>query len=293
MTHFAPYLPLAAQASGAAPGRVTLIGAGPGDVELLTLKAVRALGRADVVLLDDLVSREVLQFVKPGARTIEVGKRGGCRSTPQAFITRQMIAEAQAGRAVARVKGGDPFVFGRGGEDVEDLRAAGVAVEVISGVTAGVAAPAAFGIPVTHRDCARGVSFVTGHTRAGGAVNWRALAESGTTLVIYMGMGNLPEIVAALLDAGMDAGMPAAVIENGTRPEQRALVSPLNALVGEVAARGLGSPAVVVIGEVVRLARGAEVQAEVGAADVRASDSGAAWALAAAAVAARRLPAAA
>jgi uroporphyrin-III C-methyltransferase len=133
-------------------GKVYLVGAGPGEVELLTLKAVRAIGEADVVLLDDLVNREVLRFARPQAKVIEVGKRGGCRSTPQAFIERLMVRFARAGKTVARVKGGDPFVFGRGGEEMAALRAQGIEVEIVSGITAGMGATAAMGIPVTHRE---------------------------------------------------------------------------------------------------------------------------------------------
>lgn len=235
-------------------GKVYLIGAGPGDVELLTLKAMRALDLADVVLIDDLVNREVLQFVRSGARVIEVGKRGGCRSTPQAFIERQMVRFAREGLCVARVKGGDPFVFGRGGEELEVLRAAGIEVEVVSGITSGIGVPAALGIPVTHRDFAHGVTLVTGHTRTGNAPNWDALARCGTTLVIYMGIGNLPEIVAGLRGAGMADATPVAVVQNGTLPDQHSLVTRLAEVVADVTKAGLGSPAIVVIGDVVRLA---------------------------------------
>ncbi len=235
-------------------GKVYLIGAGPGDVELLTLKAVRVLGLADVVLLDDLVSRDILQFTKRDARVIEVGKRGGCKSTPQAFIEKLMLRYAQRGVVVARVKGGDPFVFGRGGEEMQTLQRAGIAVEIINGITSGIAAPAALGIPVTHRDCSRGVTFITGHTRDGAPPNWRALAESGTTLVIYMGMTNLSSIVAALCDAGMASDMPAAVIQNAMNKNQRSVVTTLKNLAEAVKRERLGSPSIVVIGEVVSLA---------------------------------------
>jgi uroporphyrin-III C-methyltransferase len=235
-------------------GKVYLIGAGPGDVELLTLKAVRALGLADVVLLDDLVSRDILQFAKPNARVIEVGKRGGCKSTPQAFIEKLMLRYAQRGAIVARVKGGDPFVFGRGGEEMQTLQRAGISVEIINGITSGIAAPAALGIPVTHRDCSRGVTFITGHTRDGAPPNWRALAESGTTLVIYMGMTNLPSIVAALCDAGMTNDLPAAVIQNAMNQNQNSVITTLKNLPDAVRRAGLGSPSIVVIGEVVNLA---------------------------------------
>ncbi len=235
-------------------GKVWLIGAGPGDVELLTLKAVRALGEADVVLIDALVNRQVLQFVKAQARVIEVGKRGGCRSTPQEFIERKMLQLAGKGLTVARVKGGDPYVFGRGGEEVETCARAGVPVEVVNGITAGLGVPAALGIPVTHREFCRGVTFVTGNTRAGTQPNWQALANSGTTLVIYMGLANLSGIVTGLRDAGMPAAMPVAVVQNGTLPTQRRVVSQLDQVVAAVAREGLASPALVIVGEVVRFA---------------------------------------
>jgi uroporphyrin-III C-methyltransferase len=237
----------------AAPGRVWLIGAGPGDAELLTLKAVRALAAADVVLIDDLANREVLVHTKPGVRIIEVGKRGGCKSTPQAFIEKLMVRLARTGAAVARVKGGDPFMFGRGGEEMLALRKAGVGWEVIPGVTSGMAVPASLGIPVTHRDFSRGVTFVTGHS-ALSTPNWHALAHSGTTLVIYMGVANLPAICIALLAAGMAAETPACAIQNGTRSDVRQVISTLDHLADNVAAAQIGSPAIIVIGEVVSLA---------------------------------------
>ena len=235
-------------------GKVYLIGAGPGDVELLTLKAVRAVERSNVVLIDDLVSREILQFLRPRTRVIEVGKRGGCRSTPQPFIERQLVQLARRGLCVARLKGGDPFVFGRGGEELETLRAAGVEVEIISGITAGIGVPAALGIPVTHRQFAHGVTLLTGHTRSGHAPDWDALARSGTTLVFYMGIGNLAGIAAGLRCAGMADGTPVAVVQNGTLPNERRLVTQLGTVVHDVTKAGLGAPAIVVIGDVVRLA---------------------------------------
>ncbi len=235
-------------------GKVWLIGAGPGDPELLTLKAVRALGEADVILVDDLVHPAILDHARPGARRIAVGKRGGCRSTPQAFIEKLMVRLARRGQVVARVKGGDPFVFGRGGEELLALRAAGIEVEVVSGITAGIAAPAAIGVPVTHRSVARGVAFVTGHTRDGVAPDWSALAQSGLTLVVYMGVATLPDIVAGLAAGGMALDTPAAAVQSGTLTAQREVVTTLGALAGAVACAGIGSPAVLVIGEVVRLA---------------------------------------
>jgi uroporphyrin-III C-methyltransferase len=236
------------------PGKVWLIGAGPGDPELLTLKAVRALKEADVILVDDLVEPAVLDHARPGTRRVAVGKRGGCRSTPQAFIEKLMVRLARRGLVVARVKGGDPFVFGRGGEELLALRAAGVEVEVASGVTAGIAAPAALGIPVTHREIARGVAFVTGHTRDGMAPDWSMLAKSGLTLVVYMGIATLPDIVGGLRAGGMPADTPAAAIQNGTRANARELRTTLGRLQADVAAAGIASPAVLVIGAVCDLA---------------------------------------
>ncbi|CAD5370563.1 Uroporphyrinogen-III C-methyltransferase [Rubrivivax sp. A210] len=234
---------------------VTLVGAGPGDPELLTIKAVKALRRASLALVDDLVHPDVLRHLRRGARVVHVGKRGGCPSTPQAFIHRLMVAEAQRGERVVRIKGGDPFVFGRGGEECEALRAAGIAVEVISGLTAGIAAPAAIGIPVTDRRWTRGVALVTGHAGTEeGEPDWAALARSGLTLVIYMGVARLPAITAALRAAGLAGDKPAAVVCHAHTPAQRQAVCTLDSLVETVAREGLASPAIVVIGDVVQAA---------------------------------------
>ena len=233
-------------------GMVWLIGAGPGDPELLTLKAVRALGEADVVLMDDLVHRGVLAYARPGARVIEVGKRGGCKSTPQAFIQKLMVRFARRGAVVARLKGGDPYVFGRGGEELVALREARVEAEVVSGITAGIAVPAALGIPVTHRGLARGAIFVTGHAAADDEPDWEQLARCGLTLVIYMGIARLASISDRLQAGGLPGDTPAAVIQNGTLSNERSSVTTLANL--PVAARDFGSPAIVVIGEVARLA---------------------------------------
>jgi len=235
--------------------RVFLIGAGPGDPELMTLKAARALHLADVVLVDDLVNRGCLAHARSDAKVIEVGKRGGCTSTPQVFIEKLMIQYAKAGHTVARLKGGDPFVFGRGGEELQALAAEGIDVEIIPGVTAGLGAPAALGIPVTHRDVVSGVTFVTGHTRDGREPNWEALARSGTTLVIYMGLRRLDDISSALIKAGMNPETPACAIENGTLRNQREVVSALRDLARNVENEKIASPAIVVIGDVVRFSR--------------------------------------
>lgn len=235
-------------------GKVLLVGAGPGDPELLTLKAVRAIGAADVILVDALVDRRVLEHARPGARVVEVGKRGGCRSTPQQFIERLMVRCARAGAVVARVKGGDPFVFGRGGEEALALRRAGVPFEVVPGVSAGLAAPAAAGIPVTHRGVARGVTFVSGHSADGGAPDWEALARSNTTLVIFMGVAALESIAPRLVAAGLGAHTPVAAIERATWSDQRLLRGVLGDIAAIARREELKSPAIVVIGDVVELA---------------------------------------
>ena len=234
-------------------GKVFLIGAGPGDPELMTLKAARALGIADVVLIDDLVSRGCLAHARSRAKVIEVGKRGGCKNTPQEFIERLLVQYARQGKIVARLKGGDPFVFGRGGEELQALRAADIEVEVIPGITAGIGAAATLGIPLTHRDTARGVIFVTGHTKDGAEPDWPALARTGLTLVIYMGIARLPQIAAALLQAGMSPSTPACAIENGTLRNQRQVITRLSTLAPSAAR--LSSPAIIVIGDVVRFAQ--------------------------------------
>lgn len=240
--------------SSTSSGKVYLVGAGPGDVELLTLKAVRVLALADVALVDDLVDRAVLDYLKPGARVVAVGKRGGCASTPQRFIEAQMIALARKGLCVVRVKGGDPFVFGRGGEERDALRRAGIEVEVVPGITSGTAVPASLGIPVTHRAHASGVTFVTGHRRDGRDHDWDALVRGGTTLVIYMGVAHLASIVGGLVDVGMSSATPVALIQDGTLPSMRSVITTLGATVSSARSAGIGSPALIVVGEVVRCA---------------------------------------
>lgn len=233
---------------------VTLIGAGPGDPELLTIKAVKALQRASVALVDDLVHPGVLEHLPSNARVIPVGKRGGCVSTPQAFIHQLMVREAMAGERVVRIKGGDPFVFGRGGEECEALRAAGLQVDVVSGLTAGIAGPAAAGIPVTDRRCASGVALVTGHAREGGqGPDWAALARSGLTIVVYMGVSRADDVTRSLLDAGMAPSTPVAAISAAHTPQQRVLRCALDELAKRLREAALASPAVLVIGAVAAL----------------------------------------
>jgi uroporphyrin-III C-methyltransferase len=236
--------------------KVTLVGAGPGDPELLTLKALKAIQAATVLLVDDLVNPEIVAFAPKGARVIHVGKRGGCKSTPQAFIERLMVMAAREGETVVRLKGGDPFIFGRGGEEVEHLREAGVEVEVVNGITSGLAAVTSLGVPLTHREHAHGVVFITGHAQPGSkGPDWRALAatarDARLTLVIYMGVSGAGHIQDELL-TGLPADTPVAVIQRATMPDQRHAVTSLRDLKTCIEREGLASPSVIVVGDVVR-----------------------------------------
>ncbi len=232
--------------------KVWLVGAGPGDPELLTLKAVRALNGARVVMIDDLVNPAVLEHC-PDAKVIRVGKRGGCRSTPQAFIHRLMLRYARQGHCVVRLKGGDPCIFGRGSEEADWLKQHGIEVELVNGITAGLAGATQCGIPLTLRGVARGVTLVTAHTQDDSELDWHALAQGGTTLVVYMGVARLGDIRSQLLAAGMPARMPVAMIENASLPHQRECRSSLGQMHDAALAFELKSPAVLVIGEVAAL----------------------------------------
>lgn len=239
-------------------GSVTLVGAGPGDPELLTLKAVRAIRQATVLLVDDLVSDEVVALADPAARVVFVGKRGGCQSTPQAFILKLMVSEARTGERVVRLKGGDPFIFGRGGEELDHLHAAGIQASVVNGITAGLAAANALGVALTHRDHAQGVILVTGHARHDApATDWRALAATAhsarLTLVIYMGVSGVRDLQGALL-TGLPAGTPVAVVQDASLPTQRFITATLEGLADAVAAERIASPAIIVVGDVTRAA---------------------------------------
>ena len=236
--------------------KVTLVGAGPGDPELLTLKAFKAIQQATVLFVDDLVGDAIVAFAAPGARIVYVGKRGGCKSTPQAFIEKLMLMAAKEGENVVRLKGGDPFIFGRGGEEVEHLQAAGVQVEVVNGITAGLAAVTSLGMPLTHRQHAHGVVFVTGHAKPGDAgTDWRALATTAhsarLTLVIYMGLSGAERIQNELL-TGLPADTPVAVIQNASLPSQRHIATTLARLAADVKLSSLASPSVIVVGDVVK-----------------------------------------
>ncbi|QNP59407.1 uroporphyrinogen-III C-methyltransferase [Paenacidovorax monticola] len=237
-------------------GSCTLVGAGPGDPDLLTLKALKAIQAATVLLVDDLVSDAIVAHAAPTARVVYVGKRGGCKSTPQAFIEKLMLMAVHEGENVVRLKGGDPFIFGRGGEEVEHLRAAGVEVQVINGITAGLAGLTALGAPLTHREHAHGVVFITGHAKPGDAgTDWRQLAatarDARLTLVIYMGMSGAARIQAELLH-GLPAHTPAVVIQHASLPTQRHAVTTLGQLHATIERERLASPSVIVVGDVVR-----------------------------------------
>ncbi|MDX2228801.1 MAG: uroporphyrinogen-III C-methyltransferase [Leptolyngbyaceae cyanobacterium bins.349] len=237
-------------------GKVYLVGAGPGDPGLLTLKGKALLECADVVVYDALVSPPILAMINPQAEQINAGKRKGMHSLLQEDTTQLLIDKAQEAAIVVRLKGGDPFIFGRGGEEMEELVAAGIPVEVVPGITAGIAASAYAGIPLTHRKHSSSVTFVTGHEGAGKyrpAVNWSAIAHGSETIVIYMGIHNLPAIVEQLITADLSADTPVALVRWGTRPEQEELRGTLATIVQQVDEAKFLAPAIVVIGSVVNL----------------------------------------
>jgi uroporphyrin-III C-methyltransferase len=236
------------------PGTVWLVGAGPGDPGLLTLHAVHALQSADVIVYDALVDPEVLDLTSPGAELEFAGKRGGRPSPKQRDITDRLIALARDGRRVLRLKGGDPFVFGRGGEEALALVAEGIPFRVVPGVTAGLAGLAYAGIPATTRDTNHGVILATGHCAPGEpGLDWAAVARTGMPVVLYMAMSHLPEITAQLTEGGLAADTPVAVVTDATTARQRVLVTTLSDAVVDVAREGLGSPAIIAIGAIVRL----------------------------------------
>jgi uroporphyrin-III C-methyltransferase/precorrin-2 dehydrogenase/sirohydrochlorin ferrochelatase len=253
-------LAAARHGNGVTPtGRASLVGGGPGDPELLTLRAVRVLKRADVILYDALVDPAVLDMARRDARRIDVGKRCGRHAMSQKAINRLIVDHARAGMHVVRLKGGDPFIFGRGGEELDSLREAGVKVEVVPGITAACAAAARLGIPLTHRDMARQLHFVTGHGSDGAvpSLDWRGLA-SGGTVAAYMASRTLPAVAARLIAAGMDAATPAVAVENASRHDERHRFGALGGLSAALAAEGFTGPTLVLIGEVVGLAEAAQ-----------------------------------
>ena len=236
-------------------GKVYLVGAGPGDPGLLTVKGKTLLECADVVVYDALVSPAILGLINPAAEQVNAGKRRGRHSLQQADTTQLLIQKAQEQAIVVRLKGGDPFVFGRGGEELSEVSAAGIAVEVVPGITAGIAAPAYAGIPVTHRGYSSSVAFVTGHESAGKyrpQVDWQAIAQGAETIVIYMGVHNLPYIIEQVQQV-RSPQTPVALIRWGTRPDQEELVGTLETIAAQVAETGFSAPAVAVIGDVVNL----------------------------------------
>jgi len=236
--------------------KVYLIGAGPGDPGLLTLKGKRILESADVIVYDYLANDAFLAYAKPGAEIIYVGKKGGDHTLSQDGINRLIVDKAKEGKTVARLKGGDPYMFGRGGEEAEELLDAGVPFEEVPGVTSAVAGPAYAGIPLTHRSYSSSVSFITGHedpTKPGSVHNWKALADSASTLVFFMGMKNLPEISRKLIEAGMPADTPAALVHWGTTARHRSLVATIATLPQEGPKHGFTNPSLIVVGGVVNL----------------------------------------
>lgn len=236
-------------------GKVILVGAGPGDPGLLTVRGRQALEQAETVVFDRLVGPGLLALIPPKARRIDVGKSAACHPVPQKRINQILVEEAMAGRLVVRLKGGDPFVFGRGGEELEALERAGVDFEAVPGITSAVAAAAYAGIPVTHRDYSSSLHIIAGHAREDGAlsIDFDALVRCGGTLVFLMGLGALPHIVRGLLEAGMAPCTPAAVVESGTLPSQRCCRAPLAALAERTAEMAVHSPAVILVGPVCAL----------------------------------------
>jgi uroporphyrin-III C-methyltransferase len=243
------------------PGKVTLVGAGPGDPDLLTVKAERALRRAQVVLYDALVGLEVLALVPEAARKLFVGKRCGHHALTQAAIIELMLRLARSGQPVLRLKGGDPFIFGRGGEEVQALAAEGIPFEVVPGISAAQGAAASLGIPLTHRDHASALVFATGHLRRGAQdadeavpdLDWALLARPNQTTVIYMGTGALPRICAQLIAHGLAGDTPAATVERATRPDARLVKGTLLSLPALAQVHAVQAPALIVVGSVIGL----------------------------------------
>ncbi len=236
--------------------KVYLVGAGPGDPGLMTLKGRDLLACADVVIYDALVSLEILKMINPQAEKINAGKRRGIHSLLQEETTQLLIKKSQSHNIIVRLKGGDPFMFGRGGEEMIDLVKAGIPVEVVPGITSGIAATAYAGIPLTHRLYSSSVTFVTGHEAAGKyrpKVNWGAIAQGSETIVIYMGLHNLPYIIEELIAAGLSSDTPIGLVRWGTLAQQEELIGDLNTIVAAVEASGFSAPAIAVIGAVVKM----------------------------------------
>lgn len=237
-------------------GFVSLVGAGPGDPELMTLKALRLLQEADIVVYDRLVSSEILDMIPTGVSCVSVGKEVGKHCVPQEQINETIVNLAKAGRRIVRLKGGDPYTFGRGGEEVLALKQHHIAFEVVPGITAASGCSAYSGIPLTHRGLSRSVRLITGHFKNDEPldINWHYVADPDCTLVIYMGLSNLSQICNSLIEAGLSASTPAAAIENGTTKNQQRVLSRLDQLQSDVNRSGLKAPVMIIIGEVVSLA---------------------------------------
>jgi uroporphyrin-III C-methyltransferase len=231
--------------------RVSLVGAGPGDPDLLTVRAARLIAEADVIVHDGLVGEGIMELVRPGARLISVAKQRSRHSVPQAGINDILVREAKAGYRVVRLKGGDPFIFGRGGEEAEACRAAGVDVEIVPGISAALGGAAQFALPLTHRDASSAVSFVAGQCKGLSDQNWAGLAGKGRTLVIYMGVATASDITEKLIDDGLSPDTPVAVIERATRHDARALRTILTDLGDMIARQRVASPAIIIVGDIV------------------------------------------
>ena len=237
-------------------GKVYIVGAGPGDPELITVKAARLIGSADVILYDRLVSAETIGLAKEGCELIYVGKHLGEPSTPQERINEMLVEKAREGWSVVRLKGGDPFLFGRGGEEAQVLSRDGIPYEIVPGVTSAISVPAYAGIPVTQRHIASSVAFITGHeasTKTKGTVEWERMAKSVDTLVVMMGVRNLGSIAERLINGGRDPETPVAIIEKGTTKEQRTITGTLGTIEAKVRAEDVKPPAIIIIGKVVDL----------------------------------------
>ncbi len=237
------------------PGRILLVGAGPGDPDLLTVKALKAIQSADVIVHDKLVGPDILKLARRDAEMIFVGKSRAAHAVPQDAINQLLIDKALEGHTVVRLKGGDPFIFGRGGEELEAARAANIQIDIIPGITAALGCAAEAEVPLTHRDHASAVTFVAGQCRDLSAQDWRGLHGAGRTLVIYMGLNGAGDIAAKLVAEGAGESLPVAIIENGTRQSARVLQTTLARLGETVACYGIGSPALLVVGDVAALAK--------------------------------------